>query len=727
MTVTSTAASAGPFTTNGSTVTFPFGFTALTTGEVQAVRRTGIGGLSVDTPLGGYTVTLNGNQGTSPGGSITYSVAPPAGDPLYILSNPTFTQQTTFANQGAWSPTSMNTALDRAAIRDLKLLDDFASVAADLLQEISDRQSGDITLTTDFDELSLALSDLKREADATASGLGHIVLQSSGIAIPRITPEAYGALGVPFAVDDGPALAAASAAITALGRGVLELYPGRTYPIGSQTAPKVTSNGTYQYGPNTEYPIEFNGCSGPVVLNGNGARIQCLAGKKFGSFNGDGTVLNPTMPYFGTALSSPYFAMIYVHGCTGPVIIRDIELDGNLASLSIGGTWGDTGRQIPATGMQFTNNSGGIAVSNVQSHHHGLDGAGVNGPATSDGGFGSERGYMFGVNAYCNGRQGLSFTGGKGWIFDACSFNWTGKANPGSDTVAAVQSGPCSGVDFEAEGGKKVRDVLLRRCEIVGNSGAGMVQDNTDCDRIVFEDCTFIGTTNYALWPKGPGFVFRRCRIVGTVVNAYGPDASSPQDAILFDRCSFWNADALSPTGTTYSVNNLLIENIGGGEVYFDRCKFVHDRSAAGSFNGSTDQGRFNDCEFHVLQSNAGFYGRVSGPRTLFKEVGAGLHAAVPNGGRYDPFRSVNSSGEALDTWRYEGSLNGNVRTTYAATLDRATNTRIGPPASAPPTTGAHVLGERVLNSAPASAGPIGWVCTVAGTPGTWKAYGTIA
>ena len=36
-------------------------------------------------------------------------------------------------------------------------------------------------------------------------------------------------------------------------------------------------------------------------------------------------------------------------------------------------------------------------------------------------------------------------------------------------------------------------------------------------------------------------------------------------------------------------------------------------------------------------------------------------------------------------------------------------------------------VGDRVKNNAPAAGGASGWVCTTAGTPGTWKAYGTIA
>jgi len=39
---------------------------------------------------------------------------------------------------------------------------------------------------------------------------------------------------------------------------------------------------------------------------------------------------------------------------------------------------------------------------------------------------------------------------------------------------------------------------------------------------------------------------------------------------------------------------------------------------------------------------------------------------------------------------------------------------------TAAPTTGTWGVGDRSENTAPASGAPSGWVCTVAGTPGTW-------
>lgn len=48
---------------------------------------------------------------------------------------------------------------------------------------------------------------------------------------------------------------------------------------------------------------------------------------------------------------------------------------------------------------------------------------------------------------------------------------------------------------------------------------------------------------------------------------------------------------------------------------------------------------------------------------------------------------------------------------------------------SAAPTDTDHTyaVGDRVYNTAPAAGGTLGWVCTTAGSPGTWKTFGTIA
>ena len=46
---------------------------------------------------------------------------------------------------------------------------------------------------------------------------------------------------------------------------------------------------------------------------------------------------------------------------------------------------------------------------------------------------------------------------------------------------------------------------------------------------------------------------------------------------------------------------------------------------------------------------------------------------------------------------------------------------------TAAPSTGTYSVGDIIYNSAPVAGGFIGWVCTTAGTPGTWKTFGVIS
>jgi hypothetical protein len=55
---------------------------------------------------------------------------------------------------------------------------------------------------------------------------------------------------------------------------------------------------------------------------------------------------------------------------------------------------------------------------------------------------------------------------------------------------------------------------------------------------------------------------------------------------------------------------------------------------------------------------------------------------------------------------------NGAISTLYASTI---------------PASGTWAVGDIVYVVTPASGANIGWVCTAAGTPGTWKLFGTIS
>jgi len=114
--VSTTNAVSGLYTANGVTTVFPFTFKAMTAEEI-AVR---IVIDSIDTEVAGsdYAITIT----PTGGGSVAFATAPTAGS-IYVHSSPKFTQETSFSSGQPFSPTVVNEALDRAAVRDQYLND----------------------------------------------------------------------------------------------------------------------------------------------------------------------------------------------------------------------------------------------------------------------------------------------------------------------------------------------------------------------------------------------------------------------------------------------------------------------------------------------------------------------------------------------------------------------------------------------------------------------------
>ena len=166
-----------------------------------------------------------------------------------------------------------------------------------------------------------------------------------------------------------------------------------------------------------------------------------------------------------------------------------------------------------------------------------------------------------------NCRQGLSLVGGRGYDFEDCEFNHTGRS--------AIQSAPSAGFDIEAEGRKTVRDLTFQRCRFVDNAGAGMVADSGDSEGARFVECQFIGTSTWSAWPRKPRFSFDNCAFVGAVSNVHAD--RDPARAAQFRNCRFTDDPALSPSGRVFSggEEGAPIVNMGQSDnILFDRCGF---------------------------------------------------------------------------------------------------------------------------------------------------------
>ena len=115
MTTPSTPRKAGPFTGNGSQTAWPFTFKVFEAADVQVTIADSFGTetvLALDTD---YTVTLNTNQETSPGGEIEYALA--SGSTLVITGNTAYDQEYDIPGGGNFNPVALENQLDRIVMQ----------------------------------------------------------------------------------------------------------------------------------------------------------------------------------------------------------------------------------------------------------------------------------------------------------------------------------------------------------------------------------------------------------------------------------------------------------------------------------------------------------------------------------------------------------------------------------------------------------------------------------
>lgn len=116
MTISSDTRKAGPFDGNNVAATFPFAFTIFGVDDLLVIHTDAAGVESTLTDGPDYSATMNPDQNSNPGGTVTLVAPLPISEKLTITSALAYLQTLDLTNQGGFYPDVIEAALDKIVV-----------------------------------------------------------------------------------------------------------------------------------------------------------------------------------------------------------------------------------------------------------------------------------------------------------------------------------------------------------------------------------------------------------------------------------------------------------------------------------------------------------------------------------------------------------------------------------------------------------------------------------
>jgi hypothetical protein len=201
MTIPNTARKAGPLLGTGSQTAWPFTFKVFAASDVAVTIADSTGAETVLALGTDFTVALNSNQETSPGGTVTYPISGsplPVGSVLAIVGDLDYDQGLDIPSGGNFSPLALENQLDRTTMQIQQLKEEIdraaklpttssesAEALVDDLQRIADSADNlDIVAANIADIITVAddLNEPVSEINTVAGAITNVNAVGSNIA-----------------------------------------------------------------------------------------------------------------------------------------------------------------------------------------------------------------------------------------------------------------------------------------------------------------------------------------------------------------------------------------------------------------------------------------------------------------------------------------------------------------------------------------------------------------
>jgi hypothetical protein len=296
--------------------------------------------------------------------------------------------------------------------------------------------------------------------------------------------------------------------------------------------------------------------------------------------------------------------------------------------------------------------------------------------------------YRYGFRIYADIGAGGSIEGDANqWKLDNCQAILNGDHGVYVDGADA-NTGVAIKVFSQLNGGYGIYDNSL-----IGNTYIG---------------CDTVGNTSGSMWAD-------RASASNTVIGLWEDDGGATSQFGGVTTIVGGNGGNPSTTSSAFS----MYRGIAKQAPY----KYINARGSE-SVSGQLGA-NYNDTSMTVQAFGATSEGSEVAWKFQFDATEKAWFLQYANSAAFTPIAYLNSAASLYTLKGFTGPVfrngyavrkSGNINTSKVRMLD-----------SAAPTTGTWVVGDIVYNDTPTSGGYIGWVCTVAGTPGTWKTFGLIS